>query len=66
MTRQIKSDPRLARARRDGALARVELRGQSEARVSPSGPTSFAIKVGDPKTREMIDAFLANRRQGAN
>lgn len=61
MPRQVKSDPRLARLRRDTALARDELRMPTEARQTSQGVTSFAIKVGDPKTREMIDNFLARR-----
>lgn len=58
-----KHDARVAKSRRNSALERAELRGPSTPRVFPQGATSFAIKVGDPKTREMIDNFLAMRGQ---
>lgn len=52
---------RRVKARRDKALARMELRGASEPRVAPSAPTSFPIKVQDPETRRLIDEALAKR-----
>lgn len=61
MTRQVKSDHRLARMRRDKALSRNELRAGTEARISPAGVTSAAIKAEDPETRRMIDEFMARR-----
>lgn len=61
MPRQVKSDPRLARERRDRALARGELRGPTQERVPSPSPVSFAQKAEDPATRAMIDAFLEKR-----
>jgi hypothetical protein len=61
MPRATKADPRLARLRRDTALLRAELRGPSEARVSPAGLTSFPIKAEDPETKRMVEEFLARR-----
>lgn len=55
---------RAARARRDGAIAREELRGPSQPRVAPSGVTSAPIKTEDAATRAMIDAALEARRGG--
>jgi hypothetical protein len=56
-----KTDPRIARVRRDIALARAEIRGPSEPRVSPVGLTSFPIKVEDPETKRMVAEFIARR-----
>ena len=52
---------REARAKRTAALGRPELAAKTAERVSPAGPTSMAIKVEDPSTRAMIEAFLARR-----
>ncbi len=51
-----------ATARREGALARNELRGPSEPRQSAAGPTSHAVKSVDPSTRDAIDRFLASKK----
>lgn len=55
---------RRARARREGALARVELRQESTPRTSAAGTTSFAVKAEDPATRAAIDAFMSLRKGG--
>lgn len=53
---------RRAKARREGALARNELRQDSIPREAAAGATSFPIKAEDPATRALIDAALAARR----
>lgn len=53
---------RRAKARRDSAMARNELRQPSSPRTSAAGPTSMAIKETDPATTSMIAAFLAKKR----
>lgn len=50
---------RMAKAKRDKALERGELRGPSEPRTPAAGPTSFALKAEDPTIRKMIDEALA-------
>lgn len=50
-----------AKARRDHALARIDLRTPSVPRQSAAGPTSHAVKKIDTGTRAAIDAFLAAR-----
>ena len=50
---------RMAKAKRQAALNRNELRQPSVPRVSASGPTSAPVKAEDPETRKMIDAALA-------
>lgn len=57
------TDPRGARARRDKALQRAELRGPSMPHTAPDGPTSAPIKMVDPDIRKMIDDAIAQRRQ---
>ena len=52
---------RMARAKRDKALARGEIRGPTEPRTAAAGPTSFAVKVDDPENRRLIDEALARR-----
>lgn len=54
-----------ARAKRQGALDRVELRGPSEPRQSAAGATSAPIKTTDPETTRLIADALA-RREIAN
>jgi hypothetical protein len=61
MGRQTKSDPRLARLRRETALDRAELRGPSTPRQAPAGVTSFPVKVPDTETKRMVEEFLARR-----
>jgi hypothetical protein len=60
MPRATKADPRLARLRRDTALQRAELRGPSEARVSPKGATSFPIKIG-ALPQDVVDEWFAKK-----
>ena len=50
-----------AKARRQAALDRPELRGPSTPRLSAAGPTSMAVKAEDPATRRLIDEALAKR-----
>lgn len=50
-----------AKARRDYALQRRELREPSEPRQAPSGPTSFPIKKIDTATQRLIAEALAKR-----
>jgi hypothetical protein len=52
---------KIARAKRQSALERNELRQPSEARVSAAGVTSFSIKDADPELSRMIADFLAKR-----
>lgn len=52
-----------SKARRAHALARLELREPSAPRVPATGATSHAIKVTDPETAAMIEAFLAKKRE---
>jgi hypothetical protein len=52
-----------AKARRAGALERMEFRSDSVQREAPAGATSFPLKKEDPELRAMIDAALAKRRQ---
>lgn len=54
---------RRAKARREGALARVELRTESIDRTSAEGPTSFAVKARDPGVTAAVEAFL-HKREG--
>jgi hypothetical protein len=50
-----------ARARRQFALDRTELRRSSELRQSAVSPTSFAVKKIDIETQRLIDEALAKR-----
>lgn len=52
-----------ARAAREQALTRPELRGLHESvpRQSAAGPVSAAIKREDPEQRAAIDAWLKSR-----
>lgn len=52
-----------AKARRDHALARIDLRSPSVPREAAVGATSHSIKTIDIGTREAIDAFLARRKE---
>lgn len=63
MPRYFKTDPRQARLRRETALARAELRGDSQPRKPAAGVTSFAVKVDDPADRQRISEFLEQRGQ---
>ncbi len=55
-----------AKARRDHALARMDLRTPSTPRDPAIGPTSHAVKKIDIGTRAAIDAFLSRQREGQN
>lgn len=50
---------RRAMARREGALARAELREDSTPRESAAGPVSFPVKSRDPDVDRMIREFRA-------
>jgi hypothetical protein len=52
------------KAKRDCALARIELRGHSEARTAAVGATSFAVKERDPETERIIREALQRRNKG--
>lgn len=53
-----------ATARREGALARNELRGLSQPREAAAGPTSHAVKVMDAGSAAAINAFLSKKQGG--
>lgn len=53
---------RRAKAKREFALQRNELRGESTPRVSAAGVTSAPIKADDP-FRAIIEEALAKRRE---
>lgn len=59
---RARENQKRSKARREGALARNELRGPSDPRQSAAGPTSHAVKAVDPSTREAIDRFLASKK----
>lgn len=63
MTRRMTSGEtvRTAKARREYAIAREELRYPSAPRAFPTGITSMPIKVYDAETRRLIDEALARR-----
>jgi hypothetical protein len=63
MTRQLRSNERekKSKARRDHALARLDLREVSTPRAPAASPTSHSIKVRDPGTQAAIEAFLAKK-----
>jgi hypothetical protein len=52
---------RKAKAKRQQALERNELRGPSTPHVSAAGPTSAPIKAPDPATEAMVEAYLKQR-----
>lgn len=56
-------DHKRARARRNLALKRTELRGASAPRQASAGVTSMAQKVVDEESRRAIEAFMAKRQQ---
>lgn len=55
-----------SKARRDHALARMDLREPSTPRTAAAGPTSHAVKVVDPEAAAAIEAFLTARNGGTN
>lgn len=54
---------RMAKAKRQKALDRNELRAASVPHVSAAGATSAPIKAPDPETAAMVEAFLRKRGQ---
>lgn len=50
-----------AKARRQSALDRTELRGDPTPRVAAASPMSMGVKTVDPETRRLIDEALARR-----
>jgi hypothetical protein len=66
MTRNMRQGEviRRAKALRQAALDRPELRGKPSPREASSGPTSMAVKIVDAGDRALIDAALAARNQG--
>lgn len=61
MSQQTRVNIKAAKARRNLALARGELRTETTPRIFPTGVTSMAIKAEDPAHRQMVDDFLARR-----
>lgn len=61
-TRNMRRGMLASRMRRDSAMERQELRGDSEPRVQADGAFSFPSKTVDPNIRAMIDAEV--RRKG--
>lgn len=53
-----------SRARRDSALARVEMGQPSSPRVSAVGPVSMGVKVRDASDDLLIEAYLAQKTRG--
>jgi hypothetical protein len=53
-----------AKARRDHALARLDLREPSVPRTAAAGPTSHAVKVVDPEAAAAIATYMARRIAG--
>ncbi len=55
---------RRARARRESALSRGELRQPTTPRVPAAGPTSMALKRQDPTDALLIEAYLRSQKGG--
>lgn len=53
---------KMAKAKRQIALERNELRGPGTPHVSAAGPTSAPIKLADPGDAALIEAFLQRKR----
>ncbi len=53
---------KMAKAKRQAALARPEMLLPSTPRVSAAGATSFAVKAADPELHRMIEDFKAKER----
>lgn len=66
MPRNLKAseNAKLARSRRAFALERSELRGESEPRVAPAGPTSMPVKARSASDDLLIEAYLKQRERG--
>lgn len=65
MSRHLSADERrkAAKAKRDYALRRDELREASVPRASAASPTAMGVKVIDPDLRAMIDAAVAKKKE---
>lgn len=63
-TRTHRQEALRARARRQGALERTELRQPSEQRDAAVGATSYPIKRQDPALAAMIAEALARKSGG--
>jgi hypothetical protein len=50
------------KARRDHALARLDLRKPTTPRESAAGPMSHAVKVMEPEAARAIEVFLASKK----
>lgn len=50
-----------AKARREHALKRLDLREPTSPREAPAGATSFPVKKVDRETADAIAAFMARR-----
>lgn len=59
----VRQNMKTAKARREFALARNDFRYPSDARSSPAGPTSMAVKVRDEAETQMIERFLKQRER---
>ena len=59
--RNASQTSRLAKAKRQQALDRVELRSKSAERIPADSPTSFPVKAIPESLRAMIDAALTKR-----
>jgi hypothetical protein len=53
-----------AKARREFALQRRDLREPSTPRAQAVGPISHAVKIVDPETERAIEKFLREKRDG--
>lgn len=60
---RARENAKRTKARRDFAIERRELRGDSHPRRPTASPTSFPLKAEDPVTRKLIDEALAFRRR---
>ena len=63
MPRDLRSheNAKRSRAKRDSALARVEMGQPSSPRVSAAGPVSMGVKVRDAGDDLLIEAYLNSR-----
>lgn len=59
MSRHNRQQTKQSQAKRGSALGRPELRVATEPRQSPTGATSFPVKVVDDETKRLIDSALA-------
>lgn len=59
---RVRENQKRAAARREGALARNELRGPSAPREPASGPTSHAVKARSPHDARLVEDFLQRQK----